>query len=212
MVAQILSGEKLEPQHLERITNILKTGGVVILPTETIYGLSASIDSPDALRRIFELKGRGEEKPLIVLIATADSLQDYVHSIPLLASRIAARLWPGPLTLILPRSPRISLLVTGGRETVAIRVSSHPLLRQIISEVGPIVSTSANRSGEESPRCVQDIPLPIREKVDLIVDEGRCKYGVESTIIDVSAGDAKLVRKGALSWEEIAKILDRRGI
>jgi L-threonylcarbamoyladenylate synthase len=186
----------------------LARGGLVAFPTETVYGLGADATNPAAVRRIFAVKGRPAQHPLIVHIASAADLPRWVAEVPPAAVELARRFWPGPLTLVLRRSPRIPLEVTGGLETVALRVPAHPVAQELLRRFGhPIAAPSANRFGSVSPTTAQHVRDDLGDAVDLVLDGGPCDVGVESTIVDLSGAEPALLRPGGIPREALEHAL-----
>lgn len=182
----------------------LRSGGLVALPTETVYGLAADARQADAVRRIFEVKGRPADHPLIVHIADGSLLGDWATQVPNYARLLAAAYWPGPLTLILTKRPDVLDVVTGGQSTVGIRVPAHTLTLRVIRELGSgVAAPSANRFGKVSPTTAQhvqaDIGSSLSDERDYILDGGPCLVGVESTIVDCTGPLPRLLRAGAIS-------------
>lgn len=188
---------------------VLAAGGVVALPTETVYGLAADATCPDAVARIFAIKGRPSDHPLIVHIADPEDLALWCTDVPESAQRLAALAWPGPLSLIVPRGPRIDAGVTGGRDTMAVRCPAHPVAREIIRRLGrPVAAPSANRFGRVSPTTAQHVAHDLGHDVDLIVDGGPCQVGLESTIVDCTVDPVQVLRPGSIDAQHIAALLE----
>lgn len=190
----------------------LRSGGLVAIPTETVYGLAADAEQPDAVARLFHTKGRPTDHPLIVHLSALDQLDGWVADLPDRAIRLGEACWPGPLTMLLRRGPRVSNDVTGGRSTVGIRVPSHPLTRQLLSlHGGGLAAPSANRYGKVSPTTAQhvldDLADHLDPRRDLILDGGPCAIGVESTIVDVTVEPPQVLRAGSISIEDIERLL-----
>jgi L-threonylcarbamoyladenylate synthase len=186
----------------------LATGGLVAIPTETVYGLSAAINHENAIAKIFVVKGRPQDHPLIVHIANIDQLHHVAIDIHPDAIKLALACWPGPLTLLLQRSENVSMSITGGRDTVAVRIPDNAFTRQLIINLGsPIAAPSANRFGKVSPTTAQHVCDDLQNDVDLIVDDGASSVGVESTIIDFSVAPPQLLRPGGIPIEDIEQIL-----
>ncbi|MGW6843543.1 L-threonylcarbamoyladenylate synthase [Streptomyces sp. NPDC054958] len=195
---------------IERAVGVLRAGGLVALPTETVYGLGANAEDPAAVTRIFEAKGRPPSHPLILHIATADQLDDWVEEVPRAARVLADRFWPGPLTLVLRRGRRVPLAVTGGLETVAVRVPDHPVALALLSAFGGgVTAPSANRFGSVSPTTANDVRVELGDRVDLVLDGGPCEVGVESTIVDVTGGTPAVLRPGGVTREDLEAALGR---
>ncbi|MCC5953623.1 MAG: threonylcarbamoyl-AMP synthase [Acidimicrobiia bacterium] len=186
----------------------LRSGRLVAFPTETVYGLGAAIDHPDAVARIFDVKGRPAEHPLIVHLADADALDRHAAAVPAPARRLAAALWPGPLTLVLARSPAVPDVVTGGRDTVGLRVPAHPVAAALLAavEVG-VAAPSANRFGRVSPTSADHVMGDLDGEDVLVLDGGSCTVGVESTIVDCSGAVPTVLRVGGVSMEALAEVL-----
>jgi L-threonylcarbamoyladenylate synthase len=198
----------LTPELLKRAVEILQRGGVVALPTETVYGLAASAEDELAVRRIFAIKGRPATHPLIVHLAGVEALPDWASYIPDEARRLAEAFWPGPLTLVLPRTPRATDAVTGGQDTVALRVPSHPVALAVLRAFGGgLAAPSANRFGRVSPTTAEHVCQDLGNEVDLVIDGGPCTVGVESTIVDLSSGPPAILRPGGLPAEELERVL-----
>ncbi|MFM7618048.1 MAG: L-threonylcarbamoyladenylate synthase [Actinomycetes bacterium] len=188
----------------------LREGGVVALPTETVYGLAADASNRAAVERIFAIKGRPTDHPVIVHVLDADALDAWAVEIPDEARVLAASCWPGPLTLVLRRAPGVLDAVTGGLDTVAVRVPAHPVARAVLAEFGGAVAApSANRFGRVSPTTAAAVADDLGDDVDLILDGGACRVGVESTIVDCSGGTVVVLRPGGAAVERISELLDR---
>jgi L-threonylcarbamoyladenylate synthase len=186
----------------------LNAGDVIGLPTETVYGLAARIDIPSAVRRVFDVKGRPYDHPLIVHDSSLQRAQRW-GIFDDRARRLAQEFWPGPLTLLVPRTSVVPDEVTGGRDSVAIRVPAHSVALQIIDGVDcGIVAPSANRFGRVSPTTAQHVADDLNDDVSLIVDGGDCSYGVESTIVDCTGSTIQILRPGAISSADITRVLD----
>jgi len=198
----------VDQQIIERAVTILHEGGLVAFPTETVYGLGADAANPDAVRKIFVAKGRPADHPLIVHLSAGDTLAQWAREIPPAAQQLAERFWPGPLTLILKRAVSVIDEVTGGQDTVGLRVPSHPVAQALLRAFGGgIAAPSANRFGHISPTTAQHVREELGDRVELILDGGACVVGIESTIVDVSGGIPILLRPGRISAEEIEALL-----
>jgi L-threonylcarbamoyladenylate synthase len=175
----------------------LRGGGLVAFPTETVYGLGADASSDDAVARIYAVKGRPRAHPLIVHLAREAALDAWAIDVPDVARELARALWPGPLTMILKKSPRVAAATTGGSDTVGLRVPAHPMAQALLAAFGGgIAAPSANRFGAVSPTTADHVEADLRGDVDYILDGGACDVGVESTIVDLSRGRAVLLRPG----------------
>ncbi len=197
-----------EPAVIERAATLLREGEIVGFPTETVYGLGADAFQTVALERIFAAKGRPFSDPLIVHIADEHVLELLTTTIPERAKRLAQEFWPGPLTLILPRGPRVPYLVTAGLETVAIRMPRHPVALALIRALGsPVAAPSANRFMHVSPTTAQHALVDLGGRVPLILDAGPCEIGVESTVLDLCSETPRILRPGGVSLEALRTIL-----
>jgi len=187
---------------------LLRAGELVAFPTETVYGLGADAESSDAVRRIFAAKGRPADHPVIVHLHDTTRLADWARAIPEGAQMLAAAFWPGPLTLILPRSSRVPDAVTGGQNAVGIRVPSHPVARALLAAFGRgIAAPSANRFGRISPTTAQHVADDLGESVSLILEGGACALGIESTIVAFTDDEPVLLRPGAIGPAELFRVL-----
>lgn len=187
---------------------ILRGGGLVGIPTETVYGLGANGLNESAVRAIFEAKGRPQDNPLILHVGGADWLERFCRDIPAAAYTLAERFWPGPLTMILKRRENVPNVTTGGLDTVGMRCPDHPVTLAIIEAAGvPIAAPSGNLSGRPSPTCARHMIEDMEGHIDGIVDGGACGVGVESTIIDLTVAPPRLLRPGGLPLEELQAVL-----
>ena len=187
---------------------ILRRGGLLGIPTETVYGLGADGLNEDAVRRIFEAKGRPQDNPLILHVPSAQWLSRYCENIPEAAYVLAERFWPGPLTMILERKGIVPDTVTSGLSTVGMRCPDHPVCREIIARAGvPVAAPSGNTSGRPSPTTAAHMLEDMDGKIDAIVDGGPCTVGVESTIIDLTLHPPRLLRPGGVTLEQLQAVL-----
>lgn len=187
---------------------IIRAGGLVGLPTETVYGLGANGLDPDAVLKIFEAKGRPQDNPLILHVAGAEQVHQFCHDVPEQAWTLMERFWPGPLTLVLPARENVPKRTTANLDTVAIRCPAHALTRKIIELAGvPIAAPSANTSGKPSPTTAEHVYHDMQGKIEAIVDGGSCSVGVESTIVDLTAPEPRLLRPGGISPEQLKSVL-----
>ena len=197
-----------EPSIIERAADLLRGGNVVVFPTETVYGLGADVFQPAALEHIFLAKGRPHSDPLIAHIADEASLELLTTALPEQAKRLASAFWPGPLTLVLPRGPRVPYLMTAGLETVAVRMPRHPVALALIRVLGsPIAAPSANRFMHVSPTTAQHVLADLGGRVPLILDGGPCEVGVESTVLDLCSEQPTILRPGGISLEVLRSVL-----
>jgi len=200
----------VDSNSIQAAAELLRQGKLVALPTETVYGLGADAANPAAVAKIFEVKGRPANHPLIVHIAYATQVQDWAREIPDSARRLAAEFWPGPLTMILPRKASVPLEVTGGQDTVALRVPGSPVAAWLLRVFGGgIAAPSANRFGRVSPTTAAHVAEELGDAVDCILDGGPCSVGVESTIIDLSASQPVLLRPGRITRSELEIVLQQ---
>jgi L-threonylcarbamoyladenylate synthase len=194
--------------EIERAVALLRAGELVAFPTETVYGLGADAANPAAVAKIFAAKGRPADHPLIVHLPSSAHLARWAREIPAEAERLAAAFWPGPLTLILKRRPGVPDAVTGGQDTVGLRVPNHPLALELLAAFeGGIAAPSANRFGRISPTTADHVREELGDRVPLVLDGGACPVGIESTILDLSRGVPVLLRPGAISAADIARVL-----
>ncbi len=189
----------------------LRAGGLVALPTETVYGLAADADNAAAVRRIYSVKGRPAQHPVIVHLATPAAVADWATAVPDWAHALIDACWPGPLTLVLPRTARAGNHVTGGHHTVGLRVPAHPMMQRVLAEFGGAVAApSANRFGRISPttaaHVLAELDGVLDPLTDRILDGGQCRVGVESTIVDATGPRPQILRPGQLTAERIEQI------
>jgi len=193
---------------LHEAARIIMQGGIAVYPTETVYGIGVRYDDEQALRRLFELKGRADRKPVLLLLPRAEDLQRVSSRIPPEALLLAERFWPGPLTLVVPADPDVSTMITGGGGAVGCRVSSNIAASMFVHACGmPITSTSANLSGGPNPACISDIPGAILAQADIVLDAGPTPGSMPSTVYDVSQHPFRLVRPGVIAEADITAAL-----
>ncbi|MDH4081915.1 MAG: L-threonylcarbamoyladenylate synthase [Nitrospira sp.] len=202
----ILSGS--DAASLRLAGRIIKTGGLVAFPTETVYGLGCDAMNPEAAAKVFEAKQRPQFDPLIVHLADRAQLDNVVASQPPMAQTLMDEFWPGPLTLVLPKQSIVPDLVTAGLSTVAVRMPNHPIAQALIREAGtPIAAPSANPFGYVSPTTARHVSESLRNKVDIILDGGPCQVGVESTIVSLLGPQPQLLRPGSITLEQLAAVI-----
>ncbi len=195
-------------ENISQAAEIIRWGGLLGIPTETVYGLGANALDEEAVLHIFEAKGRPQDNPLIIHVPDSAWLERYCENVPESAYRLAERFWPGPLTMILPRKDIVPLRTTGGLETVGVRCPDHPVTLAIIRAANlPIAAPSGNTSGRPSPTCAGDMKEDMDGKIDAIFDGGVCAVGVESTIIDLTCTPPRLLRPGGLPLESLQEVL-----
>lgn len=194
--------------ELEAAVQALRDGEPVAFPTETVYGLGANAQNPAAVRRLFELKGRPASHPVIVHLDSPRYLHRWVREVPEVAEKLAERFWPGPLTLVLSRSSTVHDVVTGGQDTIAVRVPAHPMAQQLLTAFGGgIAAPSANRYGRISPTRAEHVRDEFGDAVRVILDGGECQIGLESTIVAFDGGRARLLRPGAVTLAQLQEAL-----
>ena len=193
---------------IERAASLLREGSLVAFPTETVYGLGADAANPVAVAKIFSAKGRPADHPLIVHLPGDDYLDRWARDIPDLAYELAEVFWPGPLTLILKRAAGVCDAVTGGQDTVGLRVPGHPLALELLrSFAGGVAAPSANRFGRVSPTTAQHVREELGASVGMVLDGGPCRVGIESTILDLSGEAPALLRPGMIGMADLARVL-----
>ncbi|MGM0507199.1 MAG: L-threonylcarbamoyladenylate synthase, partial [Bacteroidota bacterium] len=195
-------GSTVSEEQIRSAAESLRGGGVVAFPTETVYGLGARADHPDAIQKIFDFKGRPSDNPLIVHLSNRDQISDFAREWPDGLDVLLDRFWPGPLTVVLLRQPHVLDLVTGGLETVALRIPAHPVAQSLIEQSGPLVAPSANKSGRPSPTTAAHVREDFGDQLS-ILDGGPCDIGLESTVLDLSRELWTLLRPGYYSLEEL---------
>lgn len=197
-------------KEIEKAVTVLRQGGLVAIPTETVYGLAADANNPKAVKKIFHIKNRPLSHPVIVHIADISQLKEWATDISDEALQLAKHYWPGPLTLILKKTKQVSDIITGGQDTVGLRIPNHPLTQCVLKKLGSgVAAPSANRFGRISPTTADAVREELGNKVDYILDGGQCAIGVESTIVDASTDQLRILRPGMISAEHIEKLLNR---
>ena len=197
----------MEQLNLTNAVSILKNGGLVAFPTDTLYALGASSSIQSALERVYEAKGRPTGMPLPIFVSSAEEIENIAIDIPTAAWDLIDSFWPGPLTIILKRSKAVSDIITGGGDTVGIRMPDHPIALELIRSVGsPITGTSANMSGDDNPSSADHVFKSLGESVDLIIDGGECVSNGASTILDLSSNQPRIIRYGVLLAEDIERV------
>ena len=198
----------IDASAIERCAHIIKRGGLVGMPTETVYGLGADATDSDAAAKIYAAKGRPSDNPLIIHVASPEDAEPYAYTSPLYY-RLAQAFMPGPLTVVLPKKDTIPLAVTGGLGTVAVRCPSHPVARALIKAAGvPIAAPSANLSGSPSPTSAAHVAKDLDSRIDAIIDGGECEIGLESTIVKIDGERATLLRPGAITADALACVCE----
>lgn len=196
------------PATISAAVDILRRGGIVAFPTETVYGLGANALDAAAVARIFEAKGRPATNPIIVHVADASLVAQIATGWPPVAARLTERFWPGPLTLVLPKHPNVPNIVTAAGPTVAVRVPAHPVARALLEAVQlPIAAPSANRSNALSPTTAEHVRQALDGRIDMILDGGPCPGGIESTVLDLTSDPPRLLRPGLVTVEQIELVI-----
>lgn len=194
-------------KQIQAAVEALRAGELVAFPTETVYGLGADAGNPQAVRKIFELKGRPATHPVIVHVDDPKRLERWVRTMPDVALALAAKFWPGPLTLVVKRAPAVSDVITGGQDTVAVRVPSHPIARQLLSAFGGgVAAPSANRFGHVSPTRADHVREEFGHAVPIVLDGGECKVGLESTIVACVGDTPRLLRPGSITLSQLRQV------
>jgi L-threonylcarbamoyladenylate synthase len=193
---------------IARAVEALRRGGLVAFPTETVYGLGADAANPAALDRLYAVKGRPRQHPVIVHVAAPALLGEWAAAVPVAARRLAGALWPGPLTIVVRRATRVPDAVTGGGDTVGVRVPDQPVALALLRAFGAgVAAPSANRFGRVSPTSADDVRADLGDDVDVVLDDGPCPVGVESTIVDCSGDETVILRPGGVPRERIAELI-----
>jgi len=201
--------ESIAYDKIEDAAKTIQNGGLVLFPTETVYGIGANGLDENAVRKIFEAKGRAQDNPLILHIANTDMLDQIATDITELEYKLMDAFWPGPFTIILNKKEIVPGLVTGGLDTVAVRMPANIIANKLIQYAGlPIAAPSANISGKPSGTCLEDIYSELADKMDYIIDGGKCEVGLESTVIKVDNGQVKILRPGKITKEQIEEIIN----
>lgn len=193
--------------HIDRAIEILKNGGIVAFPTDTVYGLGGDVFNVRAAERIYRVKQRSRHLPLPVLLADSTQLADIVTSVPETARCLIKHFWPGGLTLVLPKKDTLPDIITAGSNKVAVRIPDHIVPLTLIRALGvPIIGTSANISDKPSPVTAEEVEQQLGGQVDLIIDMGRCPGGLESTVVDVTGEVPIILRQGIIADKEINRV------
>lgn len=197
-----------DPAAIARAADVLRGGGLVALPTETVYGLGANAADDRAVARIFAAKGRPADHPLIVHLASAQQMSDWACDVPPAAWKLAGHFWPGPLTLILKRAPGVAEAASGGLATIGLRVPAHPVAQALLQALGGgIAAPSANRFGRISPTSAADVLAELSGRIDGVLDGGPCAVGLESTILDLSGAQPQVLRPGRITADQLAAVV-----
>ena len=207
-VIELYDAENRRSEVMEKAGEILKSGGLVAFPTETVYGLGGDALNPEASAKIYAAKGRPSDNPLIVHIADMEALKVLASEVPEKAKLLADRFWPGPLTMIMPKSDAVPYATTGGLDTVAIRMPSHPTAYELIRSSGVyIAAPSANTSGRPSPTTAQHVYEDLNGRIDMIIDSGKVDIGLESTIVDLTGEIPTILRPGYITRAMLEEVV-----
>ncbi|EGG41764.1 Sua5/YciO/YrdC/YwlC family protein [Candidatus Nitrosarchaeum limnium SFB1] len=206
----IVNPKKPQIKKIDQCVSILRKGGLVAFPTETVYGLGADGLNPKAIKKIFQAKNRPSDNPLIFHISNKKDVKKYTKDIPATAEKLIEKFWPGPLTLILKKSSIIPKIATGGLNTIAIRMPSHKIALSLINSLGnPIVAPSANLFGKPSPTLAKHVLYDLDGKIDAVIDGRNSVIGIESTILDLTTKTPTILRPGKISYEELKNLLKK---
>ena len=204
--------EKPQIDFLTEAVNILKNGGLVAFPTDTVYGLGANALDEKALKRLFTVKRRSLAKPIIILVSDSEKIRPLVKEVSPLIKSLTGKFWPGPLTIILEKSQEVSLLLAGGTSSVGVRCPDNEIALTLLKMVGlPVATTSANLSGQPAAVEINQVLADFEGKIDLAIDGGRCTLGIESTVLDLVVAPPLILRPGAIPAREINQFLAARG-
>lgn len=199
----------IEPSQIDLAAAVIRAGGLVVFPTETVYGLGANALDTVAVAKIFAAKGRPSTNPLIVHVANADQTPPLVEEWPIAARELAEKFWPGPLTIVVRKSALVPDIVTGCGPTVALRCPNHPVALALLNAAGvPIAAPSANRSGELSPTTAEHARTSLAGRYDFLLDDGPCPIGLESTVVEITATGVRILRPGLIGAAELDEVVD----
>jgi len=204
MKTDLLPAER--PESLNRALSVLQSGGLVAFPTDTVYGVGALAFDAIAIESIYAAKDRPVDKAIPILIGGPEDLDKVTVALPPLAGKLAARFWPGPLTLVMPKSPYLPDIISAA-PTVGVRVPDHPVARALLRMAGPMAVTSANLSGRPSPRTAEDVMRQLNGRIPLVLDGGEAPGGLSSTVVNCLGAEPVILRQGPISWEDIAFVL-----
>ncbi len=200
----------IDAEEIKSASTLLKAGQLVAFPTETVYGLGCDAANPDALARLYRVKGRPGDHPVIVHLASIDQLEDWALTVPDQALALAQKFWPGPMTLILKKSDKVLPAVSGGQDTVGLRIPSHPVALSLLKEFNSgVAAPSANRHGKISPTTAEHVKSELGDLVAKVLDGGQCSVGIESTIVDLSGEMPRILRPGMITLDEIESVLKK---
>ncbi len=201
-----------DPDALKIVSAILKDGGVIVFPTETVYGVGVLLENEEAIRKVYEIKGRDFNKPLLVHISDMSNVFDLARYIPPKAADLMKEFWPGPLSIVLEASCAVPRVAISYGPTIGLRMPFNEFFKKMSNLVGPMAATSANISNHPSPLTVEEARSELRNSVDLYVDDGPVERGIASTVIDMTVNPPKVLRSGSIKVEEIEKIIGKVSI
>ncbi|MBI3399125.1 MAG: threonylcarbamoyl-AMP synthase [Deltaproteobacteria bacterium] len=206
----LLKAETLSGSDWKRVRDIFKKGGIIAYPTETFYGLGVDPFNESAVKKLFQLKGRGFDKPISMLAKDKNMLLPVVEEIPPAAEKLIKKFWPGPLTIIFKAKKTVPSIITGSTGKIAVRISSNPIAQKLLENINsPITTTSANPSGKKSPVTAKEVMDYFKDKIDLILDGGALSGKLGSTIVDVTEGDLKIIREGEIAAKTVIDSLKK---
>ena len=193
-----INPENPEPEKIAKAAELIKAGGIVAFPTETVYGIGTNAFDEEGVKKIYKIKNRPKNKPLPILLAESSQIKSVVAKISKKAEELMKKFWPGPLTIIFEKSVKVPNIVSAGSQTVGVRIPDHKVIQELIKASGvPIVATSANKSGEEAPKDAQEVEKSLKE-IDLILDGGKTKLGIPSTVVDATKEPLEVLREGSI--------------
>lgn len=199
---------KPEKEKIKLAAEAIKKGGTVIFPTETVYGIGVDALNENAVKKVFDIKGRAETKPLTIHIADKQDILKIARNIPDYIFKIFDKFMPGPLTIVLFKNKNVPDIVTAGRQTVGIRMPDHPVALEFIKATGTLIAApSANFSGQKSPQSIEEIPKELLEKVDIVLDSGSTLTGTPSTVVDFTISPPKILRQGSITLKDLEKFI-----
>lgn len=187
-----------EPEKIAKAAELIKAGGIVAFPTETVYGVGTNAFDEEAVKKIYEIKNRPKNKPLPILLAESSQVKSVVAKISRKAEELMKKFWPGPLTIVFEKSIKVPNIISAGLHTVGVRIPDHKVIQELIKASGvPIVATSANKSGEQAPKDAQEVEKSLKE-IDLILDGGKTELGIPSTVVDATKEPPEVLREGSI--------------
>lgn len=199
--------EQPDLSMIDEAANVVKKGGTLVFPTRTLYGIGVDAFNPEAVNRVFQIKQRAMQNPLSVLIKSIEDVTSLAAEVPSAAVKFMEQFWPGRLTIVFKARPDVPSNLTAGTGKIGIRIPEHPVAVQLVSSLdSPLTGTSANLSGHPGVNCIKDLPLEIIKRVDLVIDSGKLKGGIGSTVVDVTTCPPTIIREGEVSKDELFRI------